>query len=370
MAKRKPKPKSQPDYIFMILIGILVLFGLVMLASASSDLAKFEFNNSYFYISHQLLFGVLVGIIGFITGSLVYYQKWKDWALWLLLGNIFLLMLVFTPLGFATKGAARWLDIGGISIQPGELIKITFIIYISSWLVKSKKRKKSFMQGLLPFGVLVGSVVLLLLLQPATTTAIIIFGSALGVYFLSGAKFKFIAGMLLVALVGVSILIYATPYRMERVTTFFNPDQDELDSGYHINQSLIAIGSGGLTGVGYGQSTTKLNYLPEPIGDSIFAVIAEELGFVGSISLLLLFLAVILRGIQIARGSPDEFGRLIVVGFVVLIGAQTFINIAAISGVMPLTGIPLPFISYGGTAMAVFLTMSGIIVNVSRYIKS
>lgn len=364
---RKPKPKSSPDYAFVSIVALLVIFGLVMLASASSDLAKVQFGDSNFYIKHQVLYGLSVGVLGFFLTSLIYYGRWRKLATVLLLLNIVALVLVFTPFGISAKGASRWLNINGISFQPGELLKITFLIYLASWISRDKVRGKSFTEGLMPFLVLLGLVVILLILQPSTTTAIILSTTAVLMYFTAGAKIRFIVSIFLIAGLGFSLLVYTTPYRMQRILTFLNPQTDELGNAYHINQSLLAIGSGGLTGVGYGQSTTKLNYLPEPIGDSIFAVIGEELGFVGTSTLLLLFLALIMRGLAIAKKTPDIFGRLLVISFISLIGLQTFINVSAISGLLPLTGIPLPFISFGGTALAVFMTMAGIITNVSRY---
>ncbi|MFB6212511.1 MAG: putative lipid II flippase FtsW [Candidatus Magasanikbacteria bacterium] len=367
--KKAPKPKSEPDYTLITLIAILTIFGLVMLASASSDIAKMKFGNSYFYITHQLIYGLSIGLIGFFVGSTVYYQRWKKVSVLLLVLNIIALILVFTPIGVSAQGATRWLNIGGVSFQPGEALKISFLIYLSAWISKRKKRSKSFTKGLLPFSILTGGVVFLLLAQPSTGTAAIIFGTSLVVYFISGAKAKFVTSLILIALVAFAGLVYTSPYRMERIKTFLNPTKEKLESSYHINQALTAIGSGGITGVGYGQSTTKINYLPEPIGDSIFAVIAEELGFAGSFALILMFGILVWRGIKIARKVPDSFGKLLTVGFATLIGFQAFVNIGAISGLIPLTGVPLPFISYGGTALAVFLTMSGIMVNVSRYRK-
>lgn len=364
---KSPKSKSSPDYVFIIIVGLLVIFGLVMLASASSDLAKTKFGDSYFYLKHQIIYGLLFGIIGFFAGTAIFYQRLRKWAIVLLFINILALILVFTPLGISAKGASRWLDLGGLSIQPGEILKLTFLIYIASWLGKSKTRSKNFMEGVLPFIILLGSVTMLLVIQPSTTMAAIIFATALFVYFTAGAKLKFVVAIVLIATLGMSLLIYTTPYRLERITAFLNPEIDTLDSAYHINQALIAIGSGGITGVGYGKSTTKLNYLPEPIGDSIFAVVGEEFGFVGASILIFLFFMLVWRGLAIARRTQDIFGRLIVTGFTSVIGLQAFVNIAAISGIIPLTGVPLPFISFGGTALAVFLTMSGIIVNVSRY---
>jgi len=358
---------SSPDYVFIGLVMALTLFGLVMLTSASSDLAQVRFGNSYYYLNHQIIFGLSFGIVGFLVGTFLYYRRWERWATFLLVVTIALLMLVFSPLGFTAKGASRWLTFGELTVQPGEILKLTFLIYLSAWIGKSAKRGKSLTEGFLPFLVLIGFVTLLLMLQPSTTTAVIIFLAALVMYFTAGARFKFVVAAVLLAGLALSVIIYITPYRFQRVVSFFNPDVNELEEGYHINQSLIAIGSGGVFGVGYGKSTTKLRYLPEPIGDSIFAVIAEEFGFVGASLLTLVFLGLIWRGLRIARSVSDNFGRLLVTSFISLIGIQAFINIAAISGLIPLTGVPLPFISFGGTSLAVFLTMSGIIVNVSRY---
>lgn len=360
-------PRHAPDYLFIVILTFLVIFGLVMLASASSDLGKIKFNDSYYYLKHQIIYGLSVGIVGFIAGTLIYYRRWEKAVTWLLLANIILLLLVFSPLGLDLKGSERWLNLGFFSFQPSELLKFTFLAYLAAWLSKSQRRSKSFLEGFLPFLILASTVGLLVFLQPSTTTAVVILAASLLVYFSAGAKWRFLIGAVVLGLIVLGFLVYTTPYRFERIIGFLNPEADPLGRGYHINQTLIAVGSGGLTGVGYGQSTTKLNYLPEPIGDSIFAVIAEELGFIGSLTLVVLFLMLIWRSLLVARRAPDNFGRLLAIGFASLVGLQAFINIAAATGLIPLTGIPLPFISYGGTALAIFLTMAGIVANLSRY---
>jgi cell division protein FtsW len=366
---KTPKPKTSPDYAFIIIVGVLIIFGLVMLASASSDLAKEKFGDSYFYLKHQIIFGLSFGVIGFLIASFLYYHRFQKMALIMLLANIALLILTLTPLGMNAKGASRWLEIGGFSFQPAEFLKFTLMVYIASWISKNKSRIKSFSKGLLPFLIILGSVTFLLVIQPSTTMAVILLVAAGLTYFTSGAKIKFVIGLILIGLLSFALMVYITPYRMQRVTTFLNPNTDALDEAYHINQSLIAIGSGGITGVGYGQSTTKLNYLPEPIGDSIFAVIGEELGFVGSSAVIFLFIAFAWRGLAIAKKTPDIFGRLLVIGFTSVIVVQTIINMGAISEFLPLTGIPLPFVSYGGTALAISMVMVGTIVNISKYRK-
>jgi len=368
---RAPKKTSSPDYVFIAFVFILIIFGLVMLTSASSDLGKTRFGDSYYYLTHQLIYGLAPGIIGFFAGLFIYYRRFEKWSMVILAISVFSLLLVFTPFGFSVKGSERSLQIGSFIFQPGELLKLTFFIYLAAWISKKKARNESFSEGFIPFIMMTGLIMAILFLQPSTSIALLIFSTAILTYFTAGAKMKFLLSAAIVVTIAVGIVIYVTPYRLQRVMTFLHPStSNELGSGYHINQALIAIGSGGLTGVGYGQSTTKLKYLPEPIGDSIFAIIGEELGFIGGISFIFIFLLFIWRGLRIAKEAPDSFGRLIIIGFITLIGLQAFVNIAAISGIIPLTGIPLPFISYGGTALVVLLAMCGIIVNISMYRKT
>lgn len=358
-----------PDYSIIFLVALLVIFGLVMLASASSNLGKVKFGDTYYYLRHQIINGLILGVIGFIIGSKIYYHRWEKIAIFLFILSIVFLLLVFTPLGIKSGGAVRWLKLGPITFQPAEILKLTFILYLAAWLGKNSERIKSFKAGFLPFIIISAIIAVLLLKQPATSTAVILLATALIIYFAAGGRLSYLLGAVILGTIALFLLIYLTPYRFERISSYLMRDADILKSGYHLNQSLIAIGSGGLFGVGYGQSTTKIHYLPEPIGDSIFAVIAEELGFIGSISLLSIFILLILKILFLARKTGDKFAQLILVGFGSLIAMQTFVNIAAISGLIPLTGMPLPFISYGGTALTIFLTISGIIVNISKYTR-
>ena len=358
----------KPDFLLIVFIFIIIAFGLVMLASASSDLAKMEFGNSYFYLNHQLLYGLLPGLIGFFIASNIYYQNYKKLITPLFIVNIIMLILVFSPLGVTSGGASRWLNFGFI-FQPSEFLKISFIVYIAAWLSGNEKRKNSFLGGFVPFLAICGLVSILLIIQPSTSIVAILMLSALIVYFVSGAKVSYILGAMVLAAILFAGFLYLTPdsYRTQRIMSFIDPNQNVLGASYHINQSLIAIGSGNIFGVGYGESTTKIRYLPEPIGDSIFAVISEELGFIGGIALILCFLILITRIFILAKRCSDRFAQLILVGFGSLIGIQVFVNIGAISGLIPLTGMPLPFISYGGTALAVFMIISGIIVNITKH---
>lgn len=362
------KSGHKPDYFLLATVFLLTIFGMAMLASASSELGKIKFNDSYYYLQHQILYGLSVGLVGFFLGSFINYQHYKKFAFIFLIISVICLALVFTKFGVEVRNATRWIQIGPISFQPAELLKLTFIIYLAAWLGNPKmKREKNFFEGLLPFLLISGFIAGLLILQPATSTMIILLGAGLVVYFLSGAEKRYIALTVLLGLIAFGIIIYSTPYRLERVLGFLNPESDTLGANYHINQALIAIGSGGLWGKGYGESTTKVNYLPTPIDDSIFAVVAEELGLVGASILIALFAILTFRLFWLAKNMRDRFGRLILIGFGTVIAFQSLVNMAAISGLTPLTGVPLPFVSYGGTALAVFLTMSGIALNVSRY---
>lgn len=366
MSIRSPKTTGRPDYLIVFSILFLVIFGLVMLASASSHLGKTKFDDSYYYLKHQLLFGFLLGVFGFFAGYKIYYRNYEKMAVVMMAISIALLVLVFTPLGFSSGGADRWLKIGPVSFQPSELLKITFIIYLAAWLGSGSERNRNFWHGFVPFLIFSAIVAGLLVKQPATSTVVILMLTALIIYFVSGAKWSYIFGTLGAGLLALVLIIYITPYRFNRIMNFINSESNPLSGGYHINQAKIAIGSGGIWGVGYGQSTTKIKYLPEPIGDSIFAVIAEELGFAGSLALVGAFVLLVTKTLLLARKAPDRFAKLLLIGFASLIAIQAFVNIGAISGLIPLTGTPLPFISYGGTALAVFMTMGGIIANISK----
>lgn len=356
-----------PDYLIGLGTFFLVVFGLIILTSASSDLGQLKFGDSYFYLKHQLLYGFSVGLLGFWFASKFYYRHYQNWAILFLIASLIMLVLLFTPLGVTAGGANRWLKAGPLTFQPSELLKITFVIYLASWLSNKSHRQQNFFGGFIPFLIITGLVGLLLILQPSTSTAVIMLATALIIYFKSGARISYIIYAVILGLALFLFISYLTPYRWERIKTFLDPSANTRSSSYQLNQALIAIGSGGLKGVGYGKSTTKLHYLPQPIDDSIFAIIAEELGFIGSAALILLFSAIVTRSFLLSKKVTDEFGQLLLVGFGSLIALQSFMHIGSISGLIPLTGVPLPFISYGGTALAVFMTISGIMVNISKY---
>jgi cell division protein FtsW len=358
-----------PDIFFLAVVVTLIVFGLAMLASASSDLGKTQFNNSYYYLEHQLLYGLTLGLAGFAVAYFIPYHHFKKVAFPLLLVSIICLAIVFTKLGSTVNNTNRWLRLGPLSFQPAELMKLTYIVYLAAWLSNPKlKRATDLQSGFLPFLIVSGFIAILLLLQPATSTVAILLAAGLTVYFVNGAPLKYILGIIAIGVVGVSLLIIATPYRLARITGYLHQNANTQGQNYQLNQALIAIGSGGSMGQGYGQSATKASYLPEPIDDSIFAVVGEELGFVGTGALIALFCMYTFRLYWLAKKTRDNFGRLLLIGFGTIIALQAFVNMASISGVIPLTGVPLPFVSYGGTALAIFLTMSGVALNVSRYI--
>jgi len=359
--------RGQIDYPILITVFLLVVFGLTMLASASSDLGKSRFDDPYYYVSHQLIYGLSVGIAGFLLGLFIPYRSYKKFSAFLLFITIGALILVFTPLGVNSGGAERWIALGPITIQPSEILKVTFIMYLAAWLASAKGRRgESFWEGFMPFLAVSGIVALLLILERSTSSVIIIMASGLIVYFISGAKKLYILYTVALGILAVSLLILLTPYRLERVKTFFDPSKDTQGQSYQINQALTTIGSGGVWGVGYGESVAK-RYLPERVGDSIFAIIGEEFGFVGSSALIFAFFFLVFRSYQLAKRVGDKFGKLLLMGFGSVIGVQVFIHIGSNSGLIPLTGVPLPFISYGGTALVAFLTMSGIMLNISKH---
>lgn len=362
------KNGRHPDYFLLAVLFLLVVGGLLILASASSDIGKTTWNDTYYYLKHQILFGLSLGLLGFLVTYFFRYENYKRFAFFLLLGNLILLLLVFTPLGVSSGGASRWLTIGPVTLQPAELLKLTFILYLAAWLSNQKaNRTGQFYEGFLPFLFISGITAGLLVIQPATSTVAILMISALAVYFMSGAKWRYIVITMAIGAATLALLVTITPYRLKRVMSFFNPTADSQGANYHQRQAAIAIGSGRIFGVGYGQSEAKKdNNLPAVIDDSIFAVAAQELGFVGASTIVVLFGALVARLFWLAYHLRDRFGRLILIGFATIIAIQSLVNMGAISGIVPLTGVPLPFMSYGGTALAVFLTMMGIAVHISK----
>ncbi|MFA6098499.1 MAG: putative lipid II flippase FtsW [Patescibacteria group bacterium] len=361
---------KKADYKLIIIIAIVLIYGLIMLASASSVISFEKFGDSNYLLKHQLLFGVLIGIIGFLITSKIDYHTWKKFAFPLLIISIILLLAVFIPgIGYEYGGAKRWIHIGTNIFQPTEILKLTFLIYLSTLFTKNKEGIKDPAYGLIPFVIIVGVIVFLIMLQPDMGTMVAIALMAFIIFYSAGAPFKHLLWLILSASGVFLLLIKLAPYRTARLTVFLNPALDPQGIGYQINQALMAIGSGGIFGLGLGHSRQKYLYLPEATGDSIFAVIAEELGLIFSLVLIALFLAFAYRGLKIASHAPDTFGKLVAIGIVSWITFQAFINIAAMVTLIPLTGIPLPLVSYGSSALAVTLTAMGVLVNISKQAK-
>ncbi len=352
----------------LVIILILTVFGLVVLSSAGIVDGQKKFGSPYYYLTHQLLYGVIPGLVGMFILSRIDYRFWKKISLFILVGALALMIMIFMPgFGHGLKGATRWINLGVLSFQPAEILKLSLIIYLAAWFGSRDERSKKWSYGMMPFLIILAFVALLLFLQPDIGTLIIVSFISLGVYFMAGPSYKQFAGIILVLFFALSVIIVVEPYRFERLKTFWDPSADPRGASYQINQSLISIGSGGLFGVGYNNSSQKQGgFLPEVIGDSVFAIIAEELGLIGAAFTVGLFGVLCFFLITIAKNASDKFGTLLVMGINIWIMSQAFVNIAAISGLVPLTGIPLPFISYGGTAIAVLLSGMGIVFNVAK----
>lgn len=358
----------KPDKALLIIIFILLGLGLMILSSASTEVSREHFDKPYYYLTHQLIYGVGIGLILFFLTQKIHYKLWKKIAVIMLAFSIITLILVFVPgLGFGYGGARRWINLGPFSFQPAELVKLGFIIYLAAWLEKRKTEVKTFAQSTLPFLIIMGFIGGLIIAQPDIGTLGVIVMIGIIIFFLAGAKASHVFLIVLGGLASLFTLIKIAPYRMNRLLSFLNPELDPLGISYQINQALLSIGSGGLFGLGLGHSRQKYNYLPSPASDSIFAIAAEELGFIGAVILIILFIALILRGFKIAKNSPDRFAQLTAAGIASWFAIQAFINIGAITGLIPLTGITLPLISYGASSMIVSLAAAGILINISKY---
>lgn len=359
--------KTHVDIPFLVSVIILVIAGYLIFASASLGLLSKQAAKYSNVAFNQTFFGLFLGSIACFIASRVDYKIYRKYAAIIFFLSIVFTLLVFVPhIGVSHGGAARWIYVGPVSFQPSELLKIGFIIFLSAWLTKVKDKAGTLKYGLLPFVVATGITGLVLLSQPDTDTFLITVFGGLAVYLTAGGRWKHVFIMGLIGVIGLAGLALQRPYLMNRINTFINPANNALGSGYQIQQSLIAIGSGGITGRGFGQSIQKFNFLPEPIGDSIFAVAGEEFGFVGTVTILALFIFFAFRGLKIAVRVADPFGRLMTVGIVILIVSQAFVNIGAMVGVLPLSGITLPFISHGGTALFMTLAEVGIVLNISK----
>lgn len=357
-----------PDIWLLLTIVGLTLFGFMMVGSASSVLAERFREDVYFFIRHQVFFGGTAGLALFLVGYFVPYRTWRVFALPGLLAALILLGLVFVPgLGLRYGDASRWISAGPVTFQPTELAKLAFIVYLAALLERKGDDIRDFRKSVVPFGVITGIITVLIALQPDIGTLFAIAAIAGAMVFVAGFRLRHLALLFSSALALFLVLISTASYRLSRVITYLHPELDPQGIGYQVNQALLAVGSGGFWGLGLGRSRQKYQYLPEPAGDSIFAVIAEEMGFFRTLLLLGAFVWIGWRGFLIARQAPDMFGRLLAAGITSWILLQAFVNMGSILAITPLTGIPLPFISYGGSALAILLFASGMLLNVSKY---
>lgn len=362
------RPFEEIDKTFLFLVLGIAIFGFLMLASASGPVGYDRFGDSYYFVKNQFTNGVAPGLILFCVTALTPIGFWRKWSSIMLFISLALLVLVFIPgVGedFGTF-ANSWVRIGGFSFQPAELVKLTFLIYLADWLVKQRDHLKDYKAGLLPFLVVLGTISGLILLQPDLGTLSIIVAMAFIVYFVAGGHVMHLTALAIGGSMAFLIAIRSSAYRLARFTTFLHPELDPEGIGYQVNQALLAVGSGGLFGRGYGHSLQKFQYLPEVIGDSIFAVLAEELGLIFTVAFLAAYLWLIIRGLHIAQGSKDLYARYLVIGVMSWIGVQAFINIGAMVAILPITGVPLPLLSYGGTSFIVTMTALGMVLSASK----
>ncbi len=358
------------DKIFLISFFALLTSGVVVFISAS--LGIYARDNAKFtsIIFSQMFLGLFMGLLFCFIISKIHYKFWQRYSFAIFLLSLICSALVFIPgVGISHGGATRWIDVFGFSFQPLEFLKIGFIIYFAAWISAMKEKIQTIKYGLLPFMILMGIIGGLLLKQPDTDSFIIIFFVGLVMYIVGGGKWRHMFSIAIIGLIGVSALFFMRPYLLDRLHTFMNPAENPLTSGYQIQQSLIAVGSGEIFGRGLGQSIQKFKFLPESVGDAIFPIAAEEFGFIGSLIIILLFLFFLSQGLKVAGQAPDIFSRLLVIGIVILITIQSFLNIASMIGVIPLSGSPLIFFSQGGTALFFTLAEIGLIINISKYQK-
>ncbi|MDA1337354.1 MAG: putative lipid II flippase FtsW [bacterium] len=378
MVSKKKLQWGADPFLFGI-VAVLIFLGILILASVSASFSLQTFGTTYYFLTHQFFLGLLPGLLGALVLFLLPLETIKRWSFPALLFSILLLILAFLPVIGTESGAHRWIFLGPLSFQPSELLKLTFIVYLAALLANRVSGKKEFhkikkwtlqrlfagKETFIPLAVTAGIISFLLVAQPDVSTLGVIGLTGIIMYFAAGTPWWHMPFMVGGGLTTLIILIQLAPYRFSRLKVFLDPLLDPLGQGYQMKQALIGIGSGGLTGVGLGLSFQKFGFLPEPISDSIFAVIAEELGFIGATFLILMFLLFAWRSFTLARRIEDPFSKIATVGIASWITLQAFVNMGSITGLFPLTGIPLPFISYGGSALVVELLSMGLLLKLT-----
>jgi len=360
------------DKVFLFAIAALLVFGFTIFISASMGLLatnSAEFSSTAF---KQAFFGVILGLLACFIFSRIPYKFFRKYALLIFLGSLATTALTFFPSHIAPwiNGAHRWIVIAGLSFQPVALLNLGFVVYWAAWLASVKDKVKNVKYGLAPLFAILLIVGFFLMRQPDNASFLVICVTGVCMFLVAGGRFRDICIIGLVGILCLTAVALTRPYVMSRIHTFMNPAENSLTSGYQVQQSLIAIGSGEFFGRGLGQSIQKYKFLPVSTSDSIFAILGEELGFVGCLSVIILFLFFVFRGFRIAIGAPDQFGGLLVVGIVIIIVIQSFVNIGSTIGVIPFSGIPLAFFSQGGTSMLIMLAELGIVLNVSTFVKT
>ncbi|MDO8674052.1 MAG: putative lipid II flippase FtsW [Dehalococcoidia bacterium] len=370
-AARNALPARSPDYLLLALVAVLLMIGLQALFSASFVIGLTEYGNMYYFVTRQIIFG-LVGLVALILFMRLDYHYWKVWSVWIMLIALAALVMVMLPVfGRSIYGSARWIQIGSLPpIQPSEGAKLAVVIFVSSWLSSRREKVRSFMAGVIPFILVTGLVAGLVLVQPDLGTSVVIVFIATVLFFLAGANLKHLAGLAVGGVLTVAPLLLVAGYRQSRMQAYLDPWSDPQGKGFHIIQSLIALGSGGIMGLGLGSSRQKFSYVPGSHTDAIFAIIGEELGFVGCVIVIGLFATIAYRGFKIVFNAPDEFGALMAAGITSWLAFQAMINIGGITRSIPFTGITLPFISYGGSSLAVSMAAVGILLNISKHCRS
>lgn len=359
-----------PDISMIVVILSLLTIGILMVYSSSYVWAEYKYGDPYYFVKRQLLFATL-GIVSMIIVSFIPIFTIRRHVKTILLVCIGLLILVLIPgIGMVRGGAQSWIGVGAFSIQPAEFVKLGLILYLAHYLDKNERYIQTFLRGFFIPIALVMFCFGLIMLQPDLGTGVVLVLTCVMMIFIAGASFRYFVYLSLIGLIGFAALIISAPYRISRITSFLNPWDDPLGDGFQIIQSLYAIGPGKLLGVGYGNSLQKYFYLPEPQTDFIFAIVGEELGFLGGTLVILLFYFLCRRGIAVAYHSLDPFARYVALGIIAMVTIQFMINISVVIGLIPITGITLPFLSYGGSSLTLTLASMGILLNISTYTKN
>ncbi len=369
MSRKKSVDKYAPDYMLVAVIFILLVIGLLVVYSSSHIWAEYKYDDGFFFAKRQVLF-LAAGLIGMVVTMTIPYHFWNKNALWILLACFLLLTAVLIPgIGIVRGGARSWIGVGAFSIQPSEFIKLGLIIFLARFLSQYPKHITQLKKGFLPLTGLIFFSFGLIMLQPDLGTGVVLVTTCMVMMYVAGAKISHFMTLAMIGVIGFVGLIISAPYRLKRITAFLNPWEDPLGDGFQIIQSLYAIGPGGLFGVGFGNSLQKYFYLPEPQTDFIFSIIGEELGFIGGLVVLSLFFILFWRGCRVAMYAPDGFGKSVALGITAMLTIQVMINISVVIGLIPVTGITLPFLSYGGSSLTLALCSVGVLLNISKYAR-